>query len=455
LLRYVRCPYAFWLLATGRISFDDTVTEFQQRLLTDGVEFQALVESSLAPIVIKQDERKQLLTEEIAVLGTPHFENRALRIRGQPDGIDMAGGALYPIEVKSHKNTERIDELELAFYWLLLAPYRTREVKPEGRLILRRDGNPFPLTVPIADHRIAEVRALLPQVRKARRYGVKPRVCRCRVCSSVRRDEVLTSVIRRKDNSMVFGVGREYSRVLDEFGLATWQSLLGANVDDLATQFSERGYKAVATAEVRRWQLHAQSYQLGGPVLSADATPLPVPGPYIALDLEYDSTVWLIGTCLVDGEARDYEALWANSAAEEKANLTRLAELVATHPELPVVTWAGDSADIPNLRKAALRHRCPQMFDDLGARHVDAYRWLYQNLRLPITGFTLKEVGKYYGVPRLSMVADGFQALLLYQEQRETNDQTIRSRLVDYNRDDLDALIEVTGQLRQLSAFGT
>jgi hypothetical protein len=66
-----------------------------------------------------------LLKSDITILGTPLFENKQLKLRGCPDGIDAASGALYPIEIKSHREPIHLDRLELAFYWLLLQPHRT------------------------------------------------------------------------------------------------------------------------------------------------------------------------------------------------------------------------------------------------------------------------------------------------------------------------------------------
>jgi hypothetical protein len=40
LTRYMRCPYAFYLLDRGLVTFEDTVTELQVRLIEQGVEFQ-------------------------------------------------------------------------------------------------------------------------------------------------------------------------------------------------------------------------------------------------------------------------------------------------------------------------------------------------------------------------------------------------------------------------------
>ena len=180
--RFVRCPYAFWLVDSGQVRIEDTIDEFQVRLMTEGKEFQGLVEAAATPISVGAEGLKALLMQEGAILNTPDFRNDRLRIFGRPDGIDARSGALIPIEVKSHRDVQSLDELELAFYWLLLEPYRTRlDAETEGLLIIRREGRPARVNVPITADRMERVMALLPEVRKARRYGVQPQICGCRV----------------------------------------------------------------------------------------------------------------------------------------------------------------------------------------------------------------------------------------------------------------------------------
>jgi CRISPR/Cas system-associated exonuclease Cas4 (RecB family) len=170
---FVRCPYAWWLLDRGDITVDDTVSEFHYRLMIEGSEFQDAVEATAAPIMIAPEELPSVLTSDKKLLATPTFENRRLHIYGRPDGVDAADGALIPIEIKSHKDVQRTDELELAFYWLVLEPSRTRKTEPRGLLFLRRDGAFEEVEAPIPAHRFDEVRRLLGEIRAARRDGVR------------------------------------------------------------------------------------------------------------------------------------------------------------------------------------------------------------------------------------------------------------------------------------------
>ncbi len=247
-----------------------------------------------------------LLKTDVTILGTPLFEHPGLTLRGCPDGIDAAGGALYPIEIKSHRVATRLDRLELAFYWLLLEPQRTRRrVKPAGVLILRRDGQPFRVDVPITDAMLGMVREMIGEVRAARRNGVTPRVCGCVVCTRARRDEVIQSVTERKDVSMILGVGPVYSAALEKIGYSRWDTITDCDPGKVVQGIRDTGAKGCGPAQVRPWQMHARAFASGLLVLDPEAR-WPVTRPYIALDLEYDTLrdkglIWLTGAAVVDG----------------------------------------------------------------------------------------------------------------------------------------------------------
>ncbi len=252
--------------------------------------------------------------------------------------------------------------------------------------------------------------------------------------------------------------------MLEDFGVATWQDLMRCDVHAVAAWFWARGHPAVTATEVSRWWQHACSYAVGHSVvfddfLTGDAAAFPVGGSFIALDLEYDSDyqepgslIWLVGACVVNGDLREHLVLWADSADDEERNLRALGELVRCRPTLPVVTWAGDSAEGPRLRAAANSLRTRVNLDPLFERHIDLFTYARQHVRLPIPRLGLKEVAEYFGIPRLSGVADGRHARSLHDRYRRTGDPGLRDRLIDYNRDDLDTLVGISQQFTRLTA---
>jgi predicted RecB family nuclease len=453
LVRYVRCPYSWWLLDRGEITFEETVDEFQVQLIQEGVAFQQLVEASAAPVVISDEDWAAYLASDRVLLGTPTFENPRLHILGRPDGIDCGRGAVAPIEVKSHQEVTRSDELELAFYWLLLAPWRTRPRKPHGYLILRRAGRPRRLLVRLTDRHLRMVAGLLREIRRARRVGVEPRICSCVVCSRLRRDQVRREAMAREDLTLIHGIGRRYAEALEAAGFGTWRALLGAAPTAVVAALRGRSY-FVSAAQVEHWQLHCRSYACGAPVALVPASP--IPKEFIGLDLEYTpDRVWLVGAVVHAGGEDVHHLLWADNDEELSRALLTLQAVLAIDPVLPVLTWSGTAADLPMLRAPTRRLGLTELHAELERRHVDLYYRALEGIRLPIPQMGLKDVAEYLGITRMSPVADGLEAVMLYEQYRRLRGpqrEEVRSRLLDYNRDDLDNLVQIAERLRELQA---
>jgi predicted flap endonuclease-1-like 5' DNA nuclease len=98
---------------------------------------------------------------------------------------------------------------------------------------------------------------------------------------------------KRKDLTLILGIGRDCAPVLEDLDVATWEDLLHSDVQALAASFRARGYPTVTAMEIWRWRQHARSYALGHPVPFNDlatsaAADFPIGRSFIALDLEYD-----------------------------------------------------------------------------------------------------------------------------------------------------------------------
>jgi predicted RecB family nuclease len=391
-----------------------------------------------------------LTQESIRLSPVPLFNNQKLMIRGKPDAIDTAQGALFPVEIKSHKHVQRSDELELAFYWMLLDPYRTKQSSPRGHLLLRRNGVAEEVEVEIRPHRFEQVRELLQDIRGARSNGVPPRICGCTLCSVVLRDEILRATHDKKDLTLIWGVALKLALSLEEIGISTYDKLL--TIDSAAIVKALRDRRCyVSEAQVVRWRHHATSYWTSRPVVFGELPPLG--SSFLALDLEYvlGVNIWLVGVCFVEPDGREYFAFWADTPAQEESNLRRLAEMVAKNPLLPVVTWNGKKADMPQLRIAAKRLKLGQALDIVESRHLDLYHHVTKALRFPIPSLALDQVASYFAIPKVSRIRNGLEAEFLYREYRNSSDEerrvTLKTNLIEYNRDDLEALVGVAERI--------
>ncbi len=369
-----------------------------------------------------------------------------MKIYGAPDGVKTERGLLVPIEIKSHRDVRLTDRLELAFYWLLLAPYRTRRAKqPQGMLILRSpDGGVDHVSVDLKDTDFVRLRGLLRDVRRARRDGVKPSICDCEVCAT--RPEIVECVRREKGVTLVWGIAARRAQLLSQIGIRSLDDILACDPQLVITHLRKHRH-VVSEPMVRRWKHHARSHLNGAPVVFG-AERLDHHS-FIAVDLEYVSadpgTIYLIGAVVVDdGDERPYQ-WWGDEPLEIAANLRRFRRLLKEHPGVPVLTWAGEDAEIPEFSKAAAMHGIPGLTRELRARHFDMFTYTERNVRLPIPYLDLKSVGRYFGVRRGVEVSGGMMADYLYRKYTMSADQSEKKRLqsvlLEYNRDDLGALI--------------
>jgi uncharacterized protein YprB with RNaseH-like and TPR domain len=129
-----------------------------------------------------------------------------------------------------------------------------------------------------------------------------------------------------------------------------------------------------------------------------------------------------------------------------------LHELLDTHPSLPVITWGGVMADLPQIQLACLRHRLGDALAPLTARHVDLFMHAARALRLPTP--SLAGVGQYFAIPKTREITDGFEAQAMFAQYQKTENaakkQQIRQVLLDHNRDDLEMLVGAHDAIRSL-----
>jgi len=468
--RYLRCPYVFWLVDTGQIAATDAWTSIQARLIAEGQRFHTDVIRAL-PTAKGIRSLQDVIAQDVRVLGLRDiYRNDRLKILGTPDGVDAAGGALFPIEIKSHREVSTSDKLELAFYYLLLEPYRTIAVEvPKGHVWLRREDGEEYEEIVLEPRHFDRVVETLDALRIARRDGVQPRVHSCAVCSGLLADQVLESVHRRKDVSLIFGVGPQYATELNRIGIRTYEDLVGADPEAVAwaikkrIRLTETGAVVeqpqpyiLSPGEVERWIAHAMSYIHRRPTVCGRGQ-LPPLEKFLVLDLEWDDvtgSVWLVGACIVAGSRRKYLFLWEDTPREERTRIVK--QIVnAAASNVPVITWSGASAEFTRERSSIRGLDLPSLLATLRPHHLDAYQFMARNVRLPSPHMTLKAVARHFRIRRKSPIADGLEANEVYRRFRKASGarrERLRRDLRRYNQDDLDCTAKVVQRLHGILA---
>jgi predicted RecB family nuclease len=262
----------------------------------------------------------------------------------------------------------------------------------------------------------------------------------------------------RRDLRRIIGINATYAAALESLGCRSYDELAG--LDPVATVAGFRARKLfLSPAVVERWQLHAQAYAEGRPVLLPAREPLPALGRNIALDLEWglDGDIWMAGAGFVHEDGTiDHFRWWADDEQEEWTALAGLAAFLVVNPDVPVVTWNGKGADVPRLRDRGAALGVDDLVATIEARHLDLYIWAQNCLRLPVPSLGLKELGSAFGFTKASSVGSGMEAMALYFEYQEATSPKsrakLRKQLVAYNDDDVASLAHVAGHLVALDA---
>jgi predicted RecB family nuclease len=453
--RYLRCPYAFPLTDSGQLAPSELLSPFEAQLAEDGIAFERGIVEAAAAVAMPPGGEAELFAQAHTLLDVRTFWNPRLKLVGQPDGLVTANGALQPVEIKSHRLLQHSDRIELAVYWLLLSELRTANAAdPVGWAFLRqRDGSHVHQKIELTAELLGQTKTVIQKVRDARRLGVEPVWCRCTVCRGVRRRQVAEAVRERRDVSSVSGIGPVKREALLAAGYRSWDDLLGRDAEDIARAVNAaQGGQLVSVSEVRSWQWHARALATNQPLMTSAAAPFPVPAEYVAFDAEYTAdNVWLLGARMVLRDGDRCFSVWANPAGEARAS-SEMVGIFSRYPGLPVVTWNGNGADLPAIRKAAARSGNHRLAELIAGRHVDLYGWTRQNLMLPIPSLGLKEVGEHFGISRQSGVTSGLAAQVLWGRYQRTGSQEIKAELVNYNLDDLRSLSHAAECLRGCAA---
>lgn len=459
LIEYLRCEYRVYLSRSKGIPISEMKeTILLQRLLEKGLEYEDGVVQNIQPIKVQNRESIEPLRKESMVIQVRQiFRNHDLGIQGIPDLINTEKGKFLPIEIKDHKEVYPTDELELAFYWLLLNPLRNKHAKARGYIVLNNDEI---VEINITDDHLLEVEDLLDDIRDLDNRGSQPRLTQeCKLCKIEK--ECREVVINSGGLTAIYNVsyGREHQ--FHEIGIKNMSDLMQIDEESTNNKLVSHFGNTPGTAELFRMKCHAHSIGNRKPVLfgKEDIFTALLSLPLLILDLEYDSEslIWLVGLCIKTNGKINYKQFFAEKANldEERKLLDSLENIKRKYPEHLLVTYSGNSADLPQLKKASKRHEIyPHIYDLITKNHIDLYQLLTSNFRFPIASMRLSDMEEYLNIKRKSRIGSGLEALIIYNSYLRTNKDNkkkeLRGALCEYNKDDVVSVLSIIENIPKL-----
>jgi predicted RecB family nuclease len=173
------------------------------------------------------------------------------------------------------------------------------------------------------------------------------------------------------------------------------------------------------------------------------------------MDLEYDVTtsshlIFGAGAMMArrNGETGQLWVELAETPSDELKLLSELARLLQRYSALPLLTWNGLGADLPQLGRAWTRHGLDDtILASARRRHHDLYQAARARIRLPLRSMRLGEVASHFGFQATVPDVDGMMMPILYRRYQDSKDRdvraTLRRNLLCHNEDDVRAVSHV------------
>ena len=245
-------------------------------------------------------------------------------------------------------------------------------------------------------------------------------------------------------------------------GIKDIHALAMADAVSLSNEWRRMFPFAPGALEIQKMIVHAKSWLELRPIYFGKQT-FPIGNEFIIMDLEYDpvSLIWLVGILIVNSEDMECHQFFAENVKQEKEILTKMVDLLSEYENLPILTWYGLGADLPQLATAWLKHTLPlKNLHELVEKHLDLYQLTLNSCRFPLKSFGLKEIGRHLGFIRKHEDIDGLVVLSMYNQflalpkKSEKKRLAIRNKLLEYNREDLEATLHVLRQLKTIASAG-
>ena len=154
---------------------------------------------------------------------------------------------------------------------------------------------------------------------------------------------------------------------------------------------------------------------------------------------------YLAGLLVCRGGEAEYESFWADDAAGEAAMWSALVERLEAFPDAPVYHYG--SYEKKAFATLAKRHG---RGGGLADRLVNVASSVYGKVYFPVRSNGLKPLGRFLGAAWTDPQASGLQSLVWRHRWEMTRDERFRQSLLQYNREDCEAVRLLVDRLDQI-----
>jgi predicted RecB family nuclease len=411
LRNFLACPFAFKKSREEGFEFFDLfMSPFALELMKRGREHEQSVKNMFSWKKVKFDIRDEKCIMRDVIVADLTVLNEKLGIMGTIDFLKTANGELIPIEIKNHIQENETDPYEIAFYWILLEPYRKKGKEPKGYYILResltekRGVSEFLTPSSVDSTHIEDVLKFIEEMKNLKEYEPM-RSSNCRDCALF--EKVCFDVMKKKDCVSLLTTGEQVIQGMKDANLDI-QKIAKMRPDEL------KSIRGIGDKKSRVFVNKAKAFVENKPIFFGTEG-LPKSNNYIFVDTEFYqlnspffeqgcSKVFVISFGIYDGKNIDRHVLYENGWKFD-CNIKKFVSALKKYPNAPVITWSGMDlhilkGEIETWVDKVGESIQSKTYDDLERRHFDLLKFVEGNIAFPLVSNSLKDVSEYLGFKR-------------------------------------------------------
>ncbi len=158
---------------------------------------------------------------------------------------------------------------------------------------------------------------------------------------------------------------------------------------------------------------------------------------------------YLIGLLICVIGQVSYTYFWADNVEQEEEIWLQLMEIVNLYPEAPIYHYG--SYESKAIKKLSKNYSDKDNYKNIEERLINVNQYIYGKVYFPAYSNSLKELGKYVGASWSKNLSSGLESLVARYRWEEEPNTKIKQILINYNREDCQALKLLTDLISSLN----
>jgi predicted RecB family nuclease len=346
-----------------------------------------------------------------------------------------------PVEIKYKSSIHLGDRLQLFFYAYLLEPilgYRPKQ----GKMILSSGEETEVFFDAKLEHRFFDV---LLQMKKVIEDNLTPEPVMCSACSRCLLFPHCSSYWDESQHiSLLSGMSAHMAKKLIDLEIKSCSDLASMKPEEV------QGITGASLDHSLRFVLGAQARNQNQPIVLKKPE-FEKNFPIYFYDIEtYDERVFCHGLIKWDEKGVSEKYFFCSQLDEEEEKWHALLECLEEDENAVVYCWTlYEKTYIELLWK---KYRGSEKgYRNLSRNLKDQCAFVKNHFVLPCRGYSIKAVAPYFNFAWQSKNANGMNCIAWYRMWLEEGDLEIKDKIIEYNLDDVRAMLHIDQNLRKLT----